>query len=189
MDQVSFVCPLCQYYGWVGTRWGTNSWGKLSLTGSRGVSSEGDGIERDDESAGVSSGVGDSSCISNVEPCAGLWGRGEEGMMSIESLLGPGEEDGRGGVLKSPIFSRLAFGRPQWRACFNVTSTTKSSMKSRCEQASAGGLNVRTVKVISAIPGNHPHISSHLRPKPKFWPKSAAKLAVGEDPLIGITLK
>ena len=32
-------------------------------------------------------------------------------------------------------------------------------------------------------------ISSHLRPKPRFWPKSAARLAVGEDPLIGMTLK
>ena len=28
--------------------------------------------------------------------------------MSIESLLGPGEEDGRGGVVKSPALSELA---------------------------------------------------------------------------------
>jgi hypothetical protein len=39
--------------------WDTHSWGKLSLTGSIGMSSDGDGIERVEESAGVSSGVGD----------------------------------------------------------------------------------------------------------------------------------
>ena len=31
--------------------------------------------------------------------------------MSIESLFGPGEEDGRGGVVKSPVLSRSVFGR------------------------------------------------------------------------------
>lgn len=32
--------------------------------------------------------------------------------MSIESLLGPGEDEGGGGVVKSPAWSRLACGRP-----------------------------------------------------------------------------
>jgi hypothetical protein len=36
------------------------------------MSSGGDRIERVEESAGVSSGVGDWSCISKVEPKAGL---------------------------------------------------------------------------------------------------------------------
>jgi len=31
--------------------------------------------------------------------------------------------------------------------------------------------------------------SSYLRPNPKFWPKSAARLAVGEEPLIGSIVK
>ena len=92
----------------------THSWGRLSLGGSSRVSSGGEGMERSEESAGVSSGVGDWSCICNVEPKAGLWGRGEDGMMSIESLLGPGEDDGNGRVVKSPISSMLAFDSPRW---------------------------------------------------------------------------
>ncbi len=45
-------------------------------------------------SSGVCPGVGDCTSICAKYGC--LWGRGE---MSIRSFNGPGEEDGRGGVV------------------------------------------------------------------------------------------
>ena len=56
----------------------------------------GDGSDSIEESDGVSSGVGDCSSISMVRLKAGLCGRGE---ISIESLVGNGDDEGTGGVV------------------------------------------------------------------------------------------
>ena len=57
----------------------------------------GDAIESIEESAGVRSGVGDCSPISTVGLKGALCGKGE---MSIESLVGNGDDDGTGGVVR-----------------------------------------------------------------------------------------
>lgn len=49
-----------------------------------------------DKSAGGCSGVGDCNSISVVTAKGALWGRGD---MSIESLAGPGDDEGNGGVV------------------------------------------------------------------------------------------
>ena len=51
-----------------------------------------------EESAGVRSGVGDCKPISTAVLKAGLCGRGE---MSMESLVGPGDDEGTGGVVRT----------------------------------------------------------------------------------------
>lgn len=53
-------------------------------------------------SDGVGSGVGDGNCISMPAPYGGLCGRGD---ISIESLVGPGDEDGGGGVDRTSMIS------------------------------------------------------------------------------------
>ena len=57
----------------------------------------GDGADSIEESAGVRSGVGDCNSISTDGLNAGLCGRGE---MSMESLVGPGDEEATGGVVR-----------------------------------------------------------------------------------------
>lgn len=51
---------------------------------------------------GVCCGVGD--CISNCEKNGALCGSGE---MSIHSFIGPGEDEGRGGVVTFSILCQL----------------------------------------------------------------------------------
>lgn len=59
-------------------------------------SESGDGIDTEDESAGVGSGVGDCSCRS-IATKGTLCGRGEKSI-SIKSWA-PGEDEGMGGVV------------------------------------------------------------------------------------------
>ena len=54
------------------------------------------GEESKDDVVGVDSGVGVSTCICAVTAKGSLCGSGD---MSIESIPGPGEDDGSGGVL------------------------------------------------------------------------------------------
>lgn len=67
------------------------SWGN-----SKGGGSIGDGSDITEESAGVRSGVGDCSSISSTGLKRSLCGKGE---MSMESLVGPGGDEGTGGVV------------------------------------------------------------------------------------------
>jgi hypothetical protein len=72
----------------------------------------------------------------------------------------------------------------------NVTLTVGPSTNPRCKEASTRCLDMRAAKNVSNR-SNHQAkpISSYLRPNPKFCPKSAARLVVGEEPLIGNIVK
>jgi hypothetical protein len=72
---------------------------------------------------------------------------------------------------------------------FNITLTVGPSTNSRCKEASARCLDVRAAKNVRQVKLPGYTSSSYLRPNPKFWPKSAARLAVGEEPLIGSIVK
>ena len=78
------------------------SGGSMSFDGSTvRLDGGGDGRESMDESAGVNSGIGDCRLISNEDPKGALCGKGD---MSIESMLGPGDEEGTGGVVTPPKY-------------------------------------------------------------------------------------
>ena len=92
--------------------------------------------------------------------------------------------------MKSPECYRLATWLVPVVGMSNVTLTVGPSTNSRCEEASAWCLDMRAAKLVSTR-SNYlgDTSSSYLRPNPKFWPKSAARLAVGEEPLIGSIVK
>jgi hypothetical protein len=93
--------------------------------------------------------------------------------------------------VKSPKCYRFSnSGLSQWSGLSNVTLTVGPSTKSRCKEASARCLDVRAAKNVSTGSNYQGETSSsYLRPNPKFCPKSAARLAVGEEPLIGNIVK
>lgn len=106
--------------------------------------------------------------------------------MSIESV-GPGEEEGRGGVVTLPAKVLLSL---------DVSMVEGHGYH---VHNSFLGSHSRTGAGLVYVHGDWKNVSTrtcilwpaetYLMPNPKFCPKSAARLAVGEEPLIGIMLK